>query len=209
MYKFTLILFCFIFIACNNEPKETPKGYVDHPTPEGIEPAETNYYFIRHAEKRTDQGDDPILIEAGTKRAIFWGEFFKEKSLSAFYTTDYIRNYQTLIPIVHEYKGTPRTFDEKKDTLFTRDFWEETYGKNTVIVGHNNSTPQFVNEILREEKYTQIEDGVHGNLYKVSINKEGKIKDTLYSHEKFQLSEEALKSFEEDQEIEKPEELEL
>ena len=42
-------------------------------------------------------------------------------------------------------------------------------GKNVLIVGHSNTTPNLVNELLGKEKYPQIEDNNNGNLYVVTI----------------------------------------
>lgn len=188
MKKLLVLLLLVFSFACQSE-KEAPEGYVNFDFPESEEPKTTNYYFIRHAEKDLTTQDDPQLTVEGLERASYWGQYFRDKSLDQFYTTKYMRNFQTAIPIVHHYKKSPETFDENRDSLFSKAFWEATYGKNTIVIGHNNTTPEFCNEILRKKKYETINEKVYGNLYHIEIDATGKIKDTLLNFENFELSE--------------------
>ena len=48
------------------------------------------------------------------------------------------------------------------------EFIETTKGETVLVVGHSNTTPQFVNKILEESKYD------NANLYKVTLSKNGK-----------------------------------
>lgn len=195
MKKLSLILIASILLSCGDAEK--PEGYVNfNPLGSTTEYDKTTYYFIRHAEKDLTTEENPQLTFEGIKRSNYWAEYFTDKQLTAFYTTKFTRNYQTLIPIMHNFKGKPKVYELKTDSLFSETFWKDTYGKNVVVVGHNNTTPQFVNEILRKDKYTTIEDGVYGNLYKVEIDEAGFIKDTLLNFEEINLSEELLKELE-------------
>jgi phosphohistidine phosphatase SixA len=174
-----LILFSIIVLAfaCGSDNK-APRQLI---VPDGKSPAVTNYYLIRHAEKLRDSSynGNPELSEKGFDRSKYWGDYFKDKNLDEFYTTDYLRTFQTLIPIVYPYKGKIK-FYEAEDTMFSNEFWNETYGKNTVIVGHSNTTPEFVNEIIGEHKYECIPDSINYRVYKVQIDKDGFIaKDTF------------------------------
>ena len=149
--------------------------------PEGKTPAMTTYYLIRHAEKdRTDlTNKNPELNEKGFERTKFWGEYFEDKNLKKFYTTDYMRTFQTIIPIVYPYKEKVN-FYVPNDSMFSKKFWKDTYGTNTIIVGHSNTTPQFVNQIIGKEKYKDIPDTINYRVYKVVINEFGEVaKDTF------------------------------
>lgn len=193
MKKLAVVLLLSLCFACQTD-KEAPEGFVNFEVPEGNQPKVTNYYFIRHAEKDLTTEDDPQLTLEGLERASYWGEYFKDKALDQFYTTKYMRNFQTVIPIIHHYKKSPETFSAEEDSLFTKKFWKKTYGQNTVVVGHNNTTPGFCNEILRNEKYPVINEKTYGNLYHIEIDEKGKIKDTLLSFENFELPEAIRKS---------------
>lgn len=147
--------------------------------PEGKEPQTTTYYFLRHAEKDTSTQKDPELTEEGIKRANYMADYFKDKDLELFYSTDYTRTIQTLIPIIHQYKGEIQSYDAKKDTLFTEDFWKTTYGKNVLVVGHSNTNPGFVNEILSKKKYDDMDESNYDDFFKVEVDEDLNVKDTL------------------------------
>jgi phosphohistidine phosphatase SixA len=171
------LLILIIISSCQTD--KNPKRQLK--IPEGKTPVETTYYLIRHAEKLRDnpQNNNPQLSEVGFERGKHWGDYFKDKELDLFYTTDYLRTFQTLIPIVYSYKGKIE-FYTPKDSMFTNQFWETTYGSNTLIVGHSNTTPKFVNEIIGVEKYESIPDSINHRLYKVVIDDKGFIaKDTF------------------------------
>jgi len=177
MKKITLYLVFILIVSCGSDKKHPRQLFI----PEGKTPAVTNYYLIRHAEKLRDSSynGNPELSNKGFERSKYWGEYFRDKNLDLFYTTDYLRTFQTLIPIVYPYKGEIQ-FYEAADTMFTDLFWTETYGKNTIIVGHSNTTPKFVNQIIGEKKYESIPDTINYRLYNVKIDKEGFIlKDTF------------------------------
>jgi len=42
-------------------------------------------------------------------------------------------------------------------------------GKTVLVVGHSNTTPQFVNKIIGKEEYIDIDDLNNSNLYIVTI----------------------------------------
>ena len=48
-------------------------------------------------------------------------------------------------------------------------FQKETKGKSVLVVGHSNTTPFFVNEILGEKKYKDMSDSDNASLYIVTI----------------------------------------
>ncbi|UFH35122.1 hypothetical protein [Flavobacterium acetivorans] len=43
-------------------------------------------------------------------------------------------------------------------------------GKKILIVGHSNSTPDFVNKIINKDKYTAIDENTFGNLYIITVS---------------------------------------
>lgn len=176
-YFYVLTLISIVMSSCNSSNEQ----HFQFDIPEGKAAKKTTYYFLRHAEKDTTnpKDDDPELTEEGIRRANFMATYFADKNLELFYSTDYSRTIQTLIPIVHKFKGEIKSYDAKKDTLFTRDFWEATYGKNVLVVGHSNTNPKFVNEILSEKKYKDIDESNYDVFFKVVVEKDLSVKDTL------------------------------
>ncbi|MFD1162026.1 histidine phosphatase family protein [Hwangdonia seohaensis] len=141
--------------------------------------AETStYYFIRHAEKdRSDQSNkDPHLTEAGKKRALNWSDVFSNIKFDAVYSTDYKRTKETALPTATKNGLKLTLYNPYK--LDKKIFLNDTKGKTVLVVGHSNTTPMFVNEILGFKKHEDIDDSNNGNLYMVTII-DGKIADQV------------------------------
>lgn len=127
----------------------------------------TTYYFIRHAEK-ADNSKNPVLSEIGLERAKTWNKIFSEIDFDQIYTTDYIRTQQTASPAAVTRKINIKLYDPK--TIVIDSFKKETVGKKVLIVGHSNSTPDFVNKIINKDKYTAIDENTFGNLYIITVS---------------------------------------
>jgi phosphohistidine phosphatase SixA len=126
----------------------------------------TTYYFIRHAEK-VDSSQNPDLSEKGLQRAELWNKIFSEISFDEIYSTDYKRTLQTASPTATTKKMEIKLYNPK--TLNIESFKKETLGKKVLIVGHSNTTPKFVNDIINQNLFSDIEDETFGNLYIVTI----------------------------------------
>lgn len=129
----------------------------------------TTYYFIRHAEKdRSDSANqDPHLTEIGKRRAENWSSIFSNITFNAIYSTEYNRTKETAEPTAIKNKLEVLIYSPK--TIELTKFLEETKGKKVLIVGHSNTTPLFVNDILGQKKYDHIDDNNNGNLYIITI----------------------------------------
>lgn len=129
----------------------------------------TTYYFIRHAEKqRTDKADrDPHLTFDGYKRADNWKTVFQYIPLNAVYSTNYNRTKETAKPTADSKNLPILVYDPSK--MYTESFQFNTKGKHVLIVGHSNTTPAFVNKVLGQDKYKQIDDNNNSNLYIVTV----------------------------------------
>ncbi len=174
---FIALISILTFLSC----KDTQESKFQFDSPKDVEAKSTTYYFVRHAEKNTTdlEDKDPHLTEEGLKRANYLQTYFADKNLEMFYSTDYNRTIQTLIPTIHHFKGEMMNYDGSADTLFTRKFWEETYGKNVLVVGHSNTNPRFVNEILQNETYEELDESNYDVFFKVEIDEELNIRDSL------------------------------
>lgn len=129
----------------------------------------TVYYFIRHAEKdRSDTSQkDPELTKIGIQRAKNWATLFEKVEFDQIFSTDYRRTQQTVKYVSIEQKVAVHSYDP--NDLYNDDFKTLTAGKTILIVGHSNTTPEFVNAILGIEKFPHIADSNNANLYIVSI----------------------------------------
>ena len=129
----------------------------------------STFYLIRHAEKvRVDKSENnPALNEKGILRAQNWKNYFLDKEISKIYSTDYKRTIRTAQPLA--INNNIETIIYSTSDFKFDDFIKSNIGENTLVVGHSNTIPDFVNELINEEYYTQIDDLNNSNLYVVSI----------------------------------------
>ncbi|MFC4722105.1 SixA phosphatase family protein [Geojedonia litorea] len=156
-----LVSICLIISSCNSYDKKT--------TPP-VETTTSTYYFIRHAEKdRTDSTNtNPHLTEAGVIRANNWSRILGEVKFDAVYSTDYNRTKETAQPTADKNGLNITIYDPR--AIDASSFLEETKGKTVLVVGHSNTTPAFVNSVIGEQKYLDIDDNNNGNIYIITIS---------------------------------------
>ncbi|MBT8315181.1 MAG: histidine phosphatase family protein [Maribacter sp.] len=149
----------FILVLGNFSCKEDAK----------VEDTISTFYFIRHAEKdRSDaENSDPELTQDGLGRAMHWAEILDEVAIDAVYTTDYERTQMTAAPTAVKKNLTVQIYDPA--TIDIDQFKAENLNKKVLVVGHSNTTPDFVNKMLGQEKYGQIDDDQNGSLFIVEI----------------------------------------
>lgn len=125
----------------------------------------TTFYLIRHAEKDRSNPDaiDPELNQDGLGRAMHWAEILNEVALDAIYTTDFERTIMTAAPTSVKKDITVQYYDP--DTLQVEQFLADNLGKNVLVVGHSNSTPELVNKLIGQQKYEAMDDYDNGSLF--------------------------------------------
>ncbi len=172
-----------MILACNFTQTKNPevKNSETLEQKAGISDKITTYYFIRHAEKDRSNPEekDPALNEAGINRAEKWAEIFKEVPFDLIYSSDFKRTKETAQKIAGSQNLEIQVYDPAK--LNDEDFQQKTNGKTVLVVGHSNTNPRFVNSILGEEKYNDIDDKESGSLFIVGVLPEGtKTSQVLY-----------------------------
>lgn len=133
------------------------------------DPVISTFYFIRHAEKdRTDpENTDPELNQDGLGRAIKWAEVFDPIELGAIYSTNYERTSMTAAPTSVK-KDIPVTYYDPSN-IDIEAFKNSNEGLNVLVVGHSNTTPDFVNKMLQVEKYDAMDDNDNSSLFIIRI----------------------------------------
>lgn len=137
----------------------------------------TTYYFIRHAEK-VHFGRNPELTKTGHHRAKYWAQKLKDETIQMIYCTPLKRTLQTAYPLKRKLNIEIKTYDPAD--LYNKNFREETKGKTVLVVGHQDTTPLFVNRILQKRTYGYIQNFTFGNLYKVTIDNKGNAKSSMH-----------------------------
>ena len=164
---FVIILFSIFTIGCNNSvEKNKDQAAVQETT--------TTYYLIRHAEKdRSDPEErNPKLNEEGIERAQRWAQYFENIAIDQIFSTDYSRTMQTAAYTATQKQVDIQLYDPSN--LYDDEFKTLTEGHNVLIVGHSNTTPQFVNAIIGEDKYVDIPDDENGMLFMVTVTGDSK-----------------------------------
>ena len=129
----------------------------------------STFYLIRHAEKvRTNKSDrDPKLNEKGILRALNWKEYFLDKDITKIYSTNYKRTLETVKPF-QEAIGLA-TILYSPSSIDYKDFISSNKGEIVLVVGHSNTIPNFVNELINDQVYAQIDDLNNSNLYIINL----------------------------------------
>ncbi len=129
----------------------------------------STFYLIRHAEKvRTNKSDrNSALNEKGIIRALNWKEYFINKDISKIYSTNYKRTLETVKPIQEAIGLTAILYSPS--SIDYKDFISSNEGEVVLIVGHSNTIPNFVNELINDQVYDQIDDLNNSNLYVVNL----------------------------------------
>lgn len=128
----------------------------------------TTYYFIRHAEKeRNNSSKDVHLTDEGHKRAQNWSKILQHIPFDAVYSTDYNRTKETAQPTAA--KNQLEIMIYNVNTSYDPAFKTATKGKTVLVVGHSNTIPNFVNAVIGNEKYEEIDDANNGNIYIVTL----------------------------------------
>ena len=134
-----------------------------------IATAVSTFYLIRHAEKdRSDaENADPELNQTGLGRAMHWAEIMDNVALDAIYSTDYQRTAMTASPTSVKKDIDVQYYDPQN--IDFEQFKVDNVNKNVLVVGHSNTTPEFVNRLLDDEVYQALDDTDNGSLFIVTI----------------------------------------
>jgi len=160
---FLAAMFLFAsLVGCKDEPKaEAIDQYMDQGT--------STFYLIRHAEKdrSNTENTDPELSQKGLGRAMHWAEILSEIHIDAIYSTDYIRTSQTAAPTSVKQNVDVNYYDP--GTIDIDQFKADNLNQNVLVVGHSNTTPEFANQLIGEDKYYALDDSDNGSLFIVQI----------------------------------------
>ncbi|MEP3210375.1 MAG: phosphoglycerate mutase family protein [Maribacter sp.] len=164
MRQLKVVLISFIILnilGC----KEDPQVIVAKPIDTGV----STFYFIRHAEKdRSDsENSDPELTQRGLGRAMHWAEILRDVELDAIYSTDYNRTSMTAAPTSVKQDVDVEYYDPR--IIDYEQFKADNLNRTVLVVGHSNTTPEFVNNIIGEQKYAAMSDDDNGSLFIVEM----------------------------------------
>jgi phosphohistidine phosphatase SixA len=146
---FILLLIVVSASACANQPD-----------------SDFTLYLVRHAEKRTDEGKDPDLTNAGKFRAHQLAELFQHRDIKRIWSTDYKRTRETVIPMAARLKIKFNLYDPHDLPAFARQLLED--GDNALIAGHSNTTPELT-RLLCHCEINDMDDLEYDLLFVVTV----------------------------------------
>lgn len=130
----------------------------------------TVIYLVRHAEKAS--GEDPLLTTKGKERAARLSTILKEAGIDRVYSTIYQRTQLTAKPIADVLETGIMIYDPKDLKGFAAQL-KNRDGSGILVVGHSNTTPTLVNELIGKTAFPMIEESEYGNLFRVTIAEDG------------------------------------
>lgn len=153
--RFSLLLAVLaIFGSCTSTSKST---------------STSTYYIVRHAEKANRTSDTPLSAE-GQARAEALRDTLISKNIGQIFVTDYLRTQQTAEPLATKL-GIRSTEVFANETTKLVQQLNAIKGGNTLIVGHSNTVPAIIDELMESAQNVMISETNFDNLFKVQVTK--------------------------------------
>ncbi|WP_298953307.1 phosphoglycerate mutase family protein [uncultured Nonlabens sp.] len=131
----------------------------------------TTFYFIRHAEKATGQGNDPGLTAAGKNRASQWVNYFFIKDVDHVISSDFKRTRETAAPLALSKKLPVELYDVNK--VDGRSLLQRYRGKTVALYGHSNTINVYANALQKDSIYNELEELDYNHFFIVRVDKDG------------------------------------
>lgn len=133
-----LLAMALLTAACNTAPSRD------------IASAPLTFIVVRHAEKATDDPQDPTLSEAGRARADALAARLKDAPLVAVYATEFRRTQQTARPSADAHGIPVGAYFARGPATESAAQWKQAHHAGTVlVVGHSNTVPDLVAALCR------------------------------------------------------------
>jgi 2,3-bisphosphoglycerate-dependent phosphoglycerate mutase len=145
---------------------------------------EITVIIFRHADKEpATEGDDsePDISVEGQKRAVRLVKVLEKYKPARLFSTNYPRTIQTVTPL-SRIKNLPIEFYEPGNMQeLVQKILASENARRIAIVGHNSTTFELVNLLLKESKYTMPAESDYGKIWILRI-KNGKVIDRVISY---------------------------
>jgi broad specificity phosphatase PhoE len=132
----------------------------------------TTVILVRHAEKVSETEKDPILSEAGRKRAAKLAGMLSNSGVGAVYSTPYIRTKDTAAPVAKYFGITTAIVDAKNSAELVKKIQSTDQGKTILVVGHSNTVPEIIH-LLGGPKMEEIDERLYDDFFVVTFSEPG------------------------------------
>lgn len=134
----------------------------------------TTIILIRHAEKvLTPPSNDPELSAEGLKRAEKLATFFQAVPFAALYATPFKRTVNTAQPLAKLSKLPIQRYEASSGVLFLDSLLRNYEGRTVLVVGHSNTIPSLLNQLVGSNEYEQLNDTDYDNIFVVAVARRG------------------------------------
>jgi len=144
--------------------------------------ATTTVIFVRHAEKGALPANDPVLSEAGQRRAaelarqLVDADVIPGVGVDAVYSTSYRRSVETAKPVADALDLPVLMYDAADTEVIIDAMVREYKGKIILVVGHSNTVPEMIANMGASKNVPEIAEDEYDNIYIVTIPWFGKTK---------------------------------
>ncbi|MDH3304501.1 MAG: histidine phosphatase family protein [Gammaproteobacteria bacterium] len=144
--------------------------------------ATTTVIFVRHAEKAALPADDPVLSEAGQRRAaelarqLVDADVVPGVGVDAVYSTPFRRAVETAKPVADALDLPVLMYDASDTEAIIEAIVKEYKGKIILVVGHSNTVPEMIANMGASKNVPEIAEDEYDNIYIVTIPWFGKTK---------------------------------
>lgn len=144
---------------------------------ETIPDTATTYILVRHAET-SGGGSNPNLSIVGAERSMELSRILANVPLDAVLSTNFNRTMQTAEPTATAKGLTIQSYDPFAPDAVIESTLNDYRDGFILIVGHSNTTPDFLNKMVGENIYATLPESAYDNLYIVSLFEKGRAKVT-------------------------------
>lgn len=140
--------------------------------------------IFRHAEKEEAVEDDtsePDISIEGQKRAIRLVEVLEKYKPLQIFSTDYPRTIQTVTPLSRIRNLPIQFYEPGRMNEFVNLILSFKKKRRIAVVGHNATTWQLVNLLLKEDKYKMPPEADYGKIWIIRM-KNGRVTDKVISY---------------------------
>lgn len=138
--------------------------------PHWEDPAWTQLFCVRHAEKAKDDPHDPPLSAEGEARAEHLGRILAEAGLDSVFSSPARRAQLTAEPTQRRAHTPPlELYDPGDQENWILELLANSRGKKILIVGHQDSVPHLINQLNGGGfDFDNISNSDYGKIYVVA-----------------------------------------
>lgn len=144
------------------------------------EPIVTKIILVRHAEKMLDGSKDPELTTEGKQRAERLRFLLSDIDVDQIFSSPYVRTKNTVAPVAISKNITVEMYNPK-DPNFSTYLWSKVKGETAIVVGHSNSIPALVNQLIGKDKFKELTEDVYSRIWILTYSDERLVDCSLYN----------------------------